>query len=94
MYWAFAASQVIVSKLGVGLFYTNYKTQPTSSLYPSPITLMYININNIVSIFPCTLISTYNQFIPELAWPGSYLPYLEDAPRPPEATGAEEWREL
>lgn len=47
--WALAASQVIVPKLGVGLCYTSYRTPLTSSLVPSPIILIYININNIVS---------------------------------------------
>lgn len=45
--WAFAASQVIVWKLGVGWWYTNDKT--SSSLTPSPITLIYIHINNVIS---------------------------------------------
>lgn len=45
--WAFAASQVTVSKLGVDLCYTNDKT--TSSFTPSPITLIDSNINNVMS---------------------------------------------
>lgn len=46
-------------KLGAGSCYTNDKTQPTLSLAPSPIILIYININNVISFltpsFPFTV---------------------------------------
>ena len=83
MYWTFAASKVTVSKLRIGLFYTNYKTQPTSSLYPSSITLMYVNINNLVYflVHSCLLIPSLNSFLLSLSFYSNFslalsLPFL------------------
>ena len=88
MYWTFAASEVTVSKLRIGLFYTNYKTQPTSSLYLSSITLMYVNINNIVYflVHSCLLIPSLNSFLFSLSFYSNFSLALSLSFLPPSLT--------